>query len=62
MPNDDIICRYTTSSIPDPRHILDWIRKNKRRGYSVVSYNVTPIPNQNLQQVGELYICVVMDK
>ena len=57
-----VIHRDTTSTVAYPPHIQQWIKDSSRRGYSVTSYNVTPLPGQDPRRMQELRIDVIMTR
>ena len=57
-----IIHRDTTGTVSNPPHIQKWITENARKGYSISSYNVTPLPGQAGQFAPECRIDVVMTR
>ena len=57
-----VIHRDTTSTVTYPPHIRKWVEDSSRKGYSVTSYNVTPLPGQDPRRIQELRIDVVMTR
>lgn len=57
-----VIHRDTRSTVAYPPHIQKWVEESRRKGYSVSSYNVTPLPGQSGQFAPECRIDVVMTR
>ena len=57
-----VIHRDTTSTVSYPPHIQKWVEESSRKGYSISSYNVTPLPGQVGLFAPECRIDVVMTR